>query len=66
MSVDRPKKVCYRCCVELDLVYEYMGLSYCMICREVVVAMSWLIPLGPPFGFPGAPGYLSPASREGS
>jgi hypothetical protein len=56
-------RVCYRCCVELPVVYPYMGLDYCLICREVVVAMSWLIPLGGPYGFPGAPGYLSPGAK---
>jgi hypothetical protein len=34
-----------------------MALDYCGICATVVMEMAWLIPLGPPFGFPGAKGY---------
>lgn len=53
-----PPVVCYRCGLILSRVFPYMGLSYCNLCRSVVVAMAWLIPMGAPFGFPGSPGYL--------
>lgn len=54
--------VCYRCGVTLGDSWLYMGLDYCRICQTVVSAMAWMIaaPGGPPFGFPGGPGYLRP------
>lgn len=60
------ERVCYRCgkILQPDPL-QYMGLDYCMICREVVSAMAWMIttPGGPPFGFPGGPGYLKPPEQ---
>ena len=60
------ERVCYRCgkILEPDPL-QFMGLDYCMICRDVVSAMAWMIttPGGPPFGFPGGPGYLKPPEQ---
>jgi len=53
----KPKKLCYRCARPADV--QYMGLDYCWICREVIISLAWLIVTDPPFGFPGAKGYLS-------
>jgi len=49
---------CYRC--GHPAVTEYMGLHYCLICRDVVVALIGAVQHDPPFGFPGSPGYLKP------
>lgn len=47
---------CYRCAVEATT--EYMGLHYCMMCRAVVIQMLPGVRHDPPYGFPGASGYL--------
>jgi hypothetical protein len=47
--------VCYRC--GGPATTNYMSLQYCVICKQVVKRMAHLIPMGPPFGFPGADGY---------
>lgn len=48
--------VCYRCAA--PAVCRHMGIDYCFMCREVVVTMMSAVSFDPPFGFPGAPGYL--------
>lgn len=52
----RKKKPCYRC--GGNATVQYMGLDYCVICREVVMRMLSIVGMGGMFGFPGAPGYL--------
>lgn len=54
--------VCYRCALPLrgNDIHEYMGLKYCEICRDVVLAMINVVHHDPPFGFPGNRGYLEP------
>ena len=51
-----PPAPCYRCA--RPSVVEYMALRYCFMCREVIVAMIAAVRHDPPYGFPGAPGYL--------
>jgi hypothetical protein len=58
VALRRPRAVCYRCGVRLKKRHPYMGLDYCFICREVVVAMAHLVGRDAPYGFPGAQGYL--------
>lgn len=50
------KKPCYRC--GGDAKVQYMGLDYCIICREVIMRMLPVVGMGGQFGFPGAVGYL--------
>lgn len=52
-KIHRP---CFRCAAPATT--DYMGLHYCRICRDVVNAMSAAVRHDPPFGFPGAEGYL--------
>lgn len=47
---------CYRCGGLASV--EYMGLHYCEMCRNVIVAMIAAVQHDPPYGFPGAKGYL--------
>ncbi len=49
-------KPCYRCAVIATT--SYMGIDYCLMCRVVVVQMLPGVRHDPPYGFPGAPGYL--------
>ena len=47
---------CYRCG---DIATgEYMGLRYCIVCRIVIINVFPTVRHDPPFGFPGAAGYL--------
>jgi hypothetical protein len=58
---------CYRC--GILATEEYMGLHYCVICQLVVVRMIGAVRQDPPFGFPGASGYLqfpNPEKKERS
>jgi hypothetical protein len=48
---------CYRC-GEVEGDAEYMGLHYCKMCRMVVSTVYACVRHDPPFGFPGAAGYL--------
>lgn len=49
-------KPCYRCAAIATA--PFMGLDYCIMCRMVVVQMLPVVRHDPPYGFPGAPGYL--------
>ena len=55
-------KPCYRC-AEIAVV-EYMGLHYCIMCRTAVVSAYPMVRHDPPYGFPGAPGYLEFPDHE--
>ncbi len=52
----RPVRPCYRCGVLATT--DYMGLHYCLMCRVVIVQMLPAVRHDPPYGFPGASGYL--------
>ncbi len=52
----KAKKPCYRC--GILAVTDFMGVPYCTICRLVVARMLPVVRHDPPFGFPGATGYL--------
>lgn len=54
---------CYRCGGEAEV--EYMGLHYCEMCRNVIVAIIGTVQHDPPYGFPGAKGYLEFPKKEG-
>lgn len=54
---------CYRCGGPATV--EYMGLHYCGMCRQVIVAMIGTVGHDPPYGFPGAKGYLEFPKKEG-
>ncbi len=47
---------CYRCAAIATT--DYMGLHYCIMCRVVVVQMIQAVRHDPPYGFPGASGYI--------
>ena len=53
---------CYRCGKRAST--EYMGLAYCPVCRDVIVATLPGLRGEPPFGFPGSSGYLPPVPGE--
>lgn len=53
---------CYRC-GEVEATGEFMGLHYCLMCQIVVGQMYAGVRNDPPFGFPGAPGYLKFPSK---
>lgn len=53
---------CYRCGGLASA--EYMGLHYCGMCRQVVMAMISAVQHDPPYGFPGAQGYLEFPGKE--
>lgn len=55
--LDTPRYPCYRC-GEVVAETEYMGLRYCLMCRIVVIRAYPMVAHDPPYGFPGAPGYL--------
>jgi len=55
-------KPCYRCGGVAEV--EYMGLHYCEMCRLVIVAMISTVQHDPPYGFPGARGYLEFPEKE--
>ena len=48
-------KPCYRC--GILATDEFMNLSYCHMCREVVVRVYPSVSFDPPYGFPGGAGY---------
>lgn len=48
---------CYRC-GEAEAMVDYMGLHYCLMCQVMVARMNSAVRQDPPFGFPGASGYL--------
>lgn len=50
------RKRCYRC--NADAKVQYMQLDYCVVCRDVVVMMYPAVQHSPPYGFPGAKGYM--------
>lgn len=56
------RRPCYRCGGMAEV--EYMGLHYCRMCRTVVVAMISSVQHDPPYGFPGAGGYLEFPEKE--
>lgn len=67
-SADEPlQKPCYRC-GEIS-TRDFMGLNYCAMCHVVVVRMLPVVRHDPPYGFPGASGYLEfsdvPRQTEG-
>lgn len=54
---------CYRCATPAEV--DYMGLKYCLMCRIMVVQMLPAVRHDPPYGFPGATGYVEfPAPAE--
>ena len=55
--LESPRHPCYRCGEVLGET-EYMGLHYCLMCRIVIVQTYQAVQHDPPYGFPGAPGYL--------
>jgi hypothetical protein len=58
----KPSWPCYRCGGPATV--EYMGLHYCGMCRQVIVAMIGTVGHDPPYGFPGAKGYLEFPGKE--
>lgn len=54
---------CYRCGGLASV--EYMGLHYCEMCRNVIMRMIATVQHDPPYGFPGAQGYLEFPKKEG-
>lgn len=62
LLVPSPKFPCYRCGGEAQV--DYMGLHYCEMCRNVIVRMIATVQHDPPYGFPGAQGYLEFPSEE--
>lgn len=53
---------CYRCGIVATT--DYMGLHYCQICRVAIVQMLPAVRHDPPYGFPGASGYLEFPEQE--
>lgn len=49
-------KPCYRCAI--IATDQFMGVDYCVLCKIVVARMLPVVRHDPPYGFPGAPGYL--------
>jgi len=60
----RDRRPCYRCGAISDPDCDYMGLHYCHVCRDVVVAMINVVQHDPPYGFPGNKGYLEFPEKE--
>ena len=56
------EKPCYRCGGVAEA--EFMGLHYCNMCRVVVTSMLSTVQHDPPYGFPGAKGYLEFPEKE--
>lgn len=52
----RRQRPCFRCALVAQA--EFMGLHYCLMCRMVVAQMLPVVRHDPPYGFPGASGYL--------
>lgn len=55
-------KPCYRCAAVART--EFMGLHYCLMCREMVSRVYPAALHDPPFGFPGSRGYLEFPAKE--
>jgi hypothetical protein len=47
---------CYRCADVATT--DFGGYHYCLMCRIVIIQALPAVRHDPPFGFPGAPGYL--------
>lgn len=56
------ERPCYRCGGVAEV--EFMGLHYCDMCRQVVTSMLSTVQHDPPYGFPGAKGYLEFPEKE--
>lgn len=60
-----PAAPCYRCGKKLagHEQKDLAGYHYCITCRDVVSIMMAAVSHDPPFGFPGAKGYLEIPGR---
>lgn len=59
----QPARPCYRCAAVATK--DFMGLHYCIMCREMVSRIYPAALHDPPFGFPGSRGYLEfPQEQE--
>ena len=61
-AATKPARPCYRCAAVATK--EFMGLHYCLMCREMVSRVYPAAVHDPPFGFPGSRGYLEFPAEE--